>query len=82
MLARLYERGEYTPLEREAYIALVADALELLPTDTVIGRLTGDGVAEDLLAPLWSRKKMTVINDIDKLLYQRGSYQGLKWKAE
>ena len=75
-LAGLYEAGAYEPLERERYIRLVADALELLPPDTVIGRLTGDGAADDLLAPLWSRKKTTVINDIDKLLYARNSYQG------
>ena len=75
-LAAIYERGEYVPLERERYIRLVADALELLPPDTVIGRLTGDGKAEDLLAPLWSQKKTTVINDIDKLLFARDSYQG------
>ena len=75
-LARMYENGEYQPLEREHYIRLVADALELLPPDVVIGRLTGDGAADALLAPLWSRKKTTVINDIDKLLYARGSMQG------
>ena len=75
-LATLWERGEYHPMEREDYIRTVADALELLPPDTVIGRLTGDGMAEELLAPLWSRKKTTVINDIDKLLYQRSSHQG------
>ena len=75
-LAGLYERGEYTPLEREHYIRLVADALEILPPDTVIARLTGDGMADDLLAPLWSRKKTTVINDIDKLLFARNSWQG------
>lgn len=76
VLADLYEAGEYQPLERDRYISLVADALELLPPDVVIGRLTGDGAADDLLAPLWSRKKTTVINDIDKLLYARNSMQG------
>lgn len=78
-LAKMYEAGQYQPLEREAYIRLVADALELLPPDTVIGRLTGDGKKEDLLAPLWSLKKTAVINDIDKLLYARDSYQGRRW---
>ena len=78
-LAKIYERGEYQPLEREHYIRLVADALELLPPDVVVGRLTGDGAADALLAPLWSRKKTTVINDIDKLLYARGSMQGAKY---
>ena len=75
-LAALYESGEYQPLERARYIGLVADALELLPPETVIGRLTGDGAAEELLAPVWSQKKTTVINDIDKLLYERNSMQG------
>ncbi len=79
VLANQYEAGEYAPLEREHYITLVADALELLPPDTVIGRLTGDGAAEDLLAPLWSRKKTTVINDIDKLLFARNSFQGARF---
>ena len=79
-LANLYTQGRYEPLERERYIRMVADALELLPPEVVIGRLTGDGKAEDLLAPLWSQKKTTVINDIDKLLYARRSYQGMRYQ--
>lgn len=75
-LSEMYANGLYEPLTREHYIELVADALELLPQDTVIGRLTGDGRAEDLLAPDWSRKKTTVVNDIDKLLYTRNTWQG------
>ncbi len=78
-LGTMYERGQYTPMEREDYIRLVADALELLPPDVVIARLTGDGAGEALLAPDWSRKKTTVINDIDKLLYARDSYQGKRY---
>ena len=78
-LASMYERGDYIPLERERYIRLVADALELLPPDTVIGRLTGDGAADALLAPDWSRKKTTVINDIDKLMYTRDTVQGCRF---
>ena len=77
-MARIYERGEYTPLEKDEYVALVADAIELLPPDTVVARLTGDGMADDLLAPDWSRKKVAVINDIDKLLYSRSSWQGMR----
>ena len=77
-MAHIYERGEYTPLEKDEYVSLVADAIELLPPDTVVARLTGDGMADDLLAPDWSRKKVAVINDIDKLLYSRRSWQGSK----
>ena len=78
VMADIYERGEYTPLSKEEYVSLVADAIELLPSDTVVARVTGDGMAEDLLAPEWSRKKVSVINDIDKLLFERGTYQGIK----
>ncbi len=81
-LAAMYESGRYEPLARERYVRLVADALELLPPDTVIGRLTGDGKADDLLAPLWSTKKTAVINDIDKLLYDRNSWQGKKYEKK
>lgn len=75
-LAKLYENGGYIPMERDDYIRVVCNQLELLPMGTVIGRLTGDGIAGDLLAPLWSIKKTTVINDIDKELFRRGSFQG------
>ena len=81
-LADLYARGEYQPMEREEYIQTVAEALELLPPETVIGRLTGDGKAEDLLAPLWSMKKTTVINDLDKLLYAKHTWQGRVYSKE
>ena len=75
-LADMYERGEYIPLEKDEYVSLVADAIEILPKECVVARITGDGMADDLLAPLWSMKKVSVINDIDKELFLRDSYQG------
>ncbi len=81
-LAKLYEAGEYAPLTKERYVRLVADAVERLPSDVVIGRVTGDGMAETLLAPEWSRKKVSVINDIDKLLFERGTYQGYRYISD
>lgn len=75
-LATMYEAGEYQPLEMEHYTDLVTEALTLLPPETVIGRLTGDGEEGALLAPLWSRKKLCVLNEIDKKLYQRDLWQG------
>ncbi len=75
-LAELYLTGQYKPLEKEEYVELVVRALELLPPETVIGRLTGDGIADTLLAPLWSRRKLTVLNDIDKRLFAENTWQG------
>ena len=58
------------------YVELVATALQYFYKDTVIARLTGDGMADDLLAPDWSRKKVAVINDIDKYLFEHDMWQG------
>ncbi len=79
-LAEDYLAGRYVPLEKEEYVSLAADAVERLPAETVVARLTGDGMGEELLSPEWSRKKVSVINDIDKLLYERQSYQGIRIK--
>lgn len=79
-LGDLYEAGAYTPMEREDYVRITCDQLERLPPETVIGRVTGDGMAEDLLAPLWSRRKTEVSNEIDKELYRRGSWQGMRFR--
>ena len=78
-LAAMYEAGEYIPMEREKYIDIVCRAIELLPPDTVVARVTGDGMADALLAPMWSIKKVAVINDIDKLLFERNTFQGAKF---
>ena len=76
VMADIYLRGEYTPLTQEQYTELVVQTLTLLPPDTVIARLTGDGAPDALLAPDWSRKKTAVVNEVDKLLYQHDLYQG------
>jgi radical SAM protein (TIGR01212 family) len=81
VMADIYERGEYTPFTKEQYVSLAVKALELLPPDTVVARITGDGHPDDLLAPEWSRKKVSVINDIDKCLYELGTYQGRNYKG-
>lgn len=78
-LAQMYKNGEYTPMDRNEYISTVCDQIELLPPDVVIERLTGDGDSKYLLAPLYSTKKVTIINDIDKELFKRNSYQGKRY---
>lgn len=75
-LGEMYLRGDYNPMEREDYIATVVRCLELLPPETVVARLTGDGNGKTLLAPLWSIKKMGIINDIDRQMYLENTWQG------
>ena len=41
-LAAMYESGQYQPLTKEVYYALLKNALPLLPSNCVVHRLTGD----------------------------------------
>jgi len=75
-LAGQYEKEPFPLLTQEEYVSLVADILEILPPEMVIHRLTGDGPPDDLIAPLWSRKKWEVLNAIDSELVRRNTWQG------
>ncbi|HWQ89707.1 MAG TPA: TIGR01212 family radical SAM protein [Desulfitobacteriaceae bacterium] len=75
-LAEIYQKKPFPLLTAEEYAALIVDILELLPAGMTIQRLTGDGPPDDLLAPLWSRKKWEVLNAIDAELKRRDSWQG------
>lgn len=77
-LATMYNRGDFELLSREEYIEIVANQLALLDEKIVIERLTGDGNPEDLIAPLWSLRKVTILNDIDKFMLEHDLYQGSK----
>lgn len=75
-MAEMMANGAYIPMEMGAYTDIVAKAITMMPPTTVIGRLTGDGAEKDLLAPLWSRKKLCVLNEIDKKIYSKNDWQG------
>ena len=75
-LATLYERGEYRCLERDEYVELVVDVLELLPPSIVIQRLTGDPIGVDLVAPLWAKHKSENLKRIRERLEERDTWQG------
>ena len=71
-----YLSDELKTLSKEEYISIVCDQLELLPPETAIGRLTGDGDRATLVAPLWSMDKRSVLGGIDHELKLRDSWQG------
>lgn len=78
-MEKQYLAGEFKTLEMEEYCETVCDQLELLPPETVIQRVTGDGLKDELVAPLWSLKKFVVINTIDQELFRRNSWQGKRF---
>ncbi|OEU67577.1 MAG: TIGR01212 family radical SAM protein [Desulfobacterales bacterium PC51MH44] len=75
-LDKLYRTGKYKCLEQQEYVDLVCDFLELIPKDMVIQRLTGDPHPEELVAPMWSLKKMETLALIRDALEKRDSWQG------
>lgn len=81
-LAAQYRAGEFSLLSREEYVQTVCDQLELFPPGFIMGRLTGDGAPDALIGPEWSRKKLCVLNEIDKELVRRGSMQGSRSSAK
>ena len=75
-LHKMYLQKPFPLLSREDYIKLVVEQLTYIPDSVVIERLTGDAPLKDLVEPLWSIKKVTVLNDIDKLMKEKDLYQG------
>ena len=49
--------------------------------EIIIERVTGDGRKSDLIAPLWTCDKKSVINGIDNEFRRRNSFQGKKYKS-
>ena len=79
-LEKLYNKEHFDILSRDDYINIVCDQLEYLREDIVVNRITGDPKVDDLIEPNWLIKKVTILNDIDKELKRRNSYQGIKYK--
>ena len=75
-LEKIYKEKPFHVLTKEEYIDIVVDQLELLRPEIVIHRITGDPKAEELIEPKWLIKKFCVLNDIDKEMVKRDTYQG------
>ena len=77
-LEELYKKEKFHILTKEEYIDIIVDQLELLRPEIVINRITGDPNKDDLIEPNWLLKKFVVMNDIDKEMVKRDTYQGVK----
>jgi radical SAM protein (TIGR01212 family) len=80
-MVKQWEMGLLRFLEKDEYVELVVDTLEMLPPDMVVHRLTGDAPRELLIGPKWSENKWDVLNSIDRALERRNTWQGKKWAS-
>lgn len=67
-LATDYEQGKFEVMNLEEYTDIIVKCVKIIPQNVVIHRLTGDGAKKDLIAPLWSADKKTVLNTINRAL--------------
>ncbi len=67
-LAKDYEQGKFEVLTLEQYTDIIKECVQIIPENVVIHRLTGDGAKKDLIAPIWSADKKTVLNTINRAL--------------
>lgn len=75
-LADIYSKNKFSILSVNEYIDITVRQLELLPPETVVERITGDGDKSKLIAPLWSANKIAVLGGIDKHQAELDSFQG------
>ena len=75
-LAAEYAAGKLRTLAMEDYFRLLCGCIERMPPEMVIHRLTGDGAKRDLIAPLWSGDKKTVLNALRCYMVQHDIQQG------
>lgn len=70
-LAEEYKNGRVEALSLEEYASALKKCISLLPEETVVHRITGDGAKKDLIAPLWSADKKKVLNYLNAYLQNR-----------
>lgn len=75
-----YEAGKVPVMTLEDYAGLLCEAVEILPRNVVIHRLTGDGDKKLLIAPLWTGDKKRVLNSIQRSFCEKDVEQGIKYK--
>lgn len=63
-------------LSLEEYVDITVSQISILNKNIIIHRLAADAVDSDLIGPLWTRKKLVVMNEIDKFMRKNNIYQG------
>ncbi len=80
ILADMYKNGDYEPISLDYYLDCVAYVLTHISPDVVVHRVSGDAPKDLLIAPEWNCHKKWIINGLDKLLREKGLYQGMYYK--
>lgn len=81
VMAEQYSKEPFPTLGYAEYLGLVADFLERLSPDIVLQRLFAAAPEDILIAPVWNRTRSEFLIDLDRLMDERESFQGKRYKA-
>lgn len=81
-LAREHAISALSFLTRQQYLDLVIYTLERISPQLVIHRLTGDPPRQLLIGPDWATDKWGNLNELRRLMRERGTYQGRLYRME
>ncbi len=63
-LEKMYNSGEVKLLSEDEYVDIVCEFIKILPQNTIIHRLCGNGYSKTMIAPLWLNNKWETHNKI------------------
>ena len=69
-------KNPWSLLSLEEYVEITVNQLRSLDPKIIIHRVSGDAPSDLLIAPEWTKKKLVVSNEIDKLMRKLNAYQG------
>ena len=78
-MANLYLNEKFHILSKDEYIDIVIKQIEVLDTKIIVNRITSDPDKDTLLEPTWLIEKCQLLNDIDKEMKKRNTYQGINF---
>lgn len=76
-LARMYKEKPFPLFEYEEYIDFIVSFLERLSPEIVVERLFTDTPHDLLIAPIWNKSHLQVLQGIEAELLSRDTYQGV-----
>ena len=75
-IAKMYLDNEFKIQSEEEFIDTAVLQIATLRNDIIIHRIGADSNIDDLIAPIWVRSKLKVVDKIDKILDENDIYQG------
>ena len=76
ILADMYRKGKYIPLELEDYIETLIYIMTHLNPNLIIHRISGDAPKNILIAPDWNAHKMWILHGFERKFRERNLWQG------